>query len=92
MTPKGSFSLVAGPGIEPGPGGYEPPEVPLLHPAVYSAIVRLFLSDFKYFSFFIASDRFSYILNRNNVHGWPLLVKRAFGPLCSFIRRERLFV
>ena len=30
-----SFSfLVAGPGIEPGSGGYEPPEVPLLHPAV----------------------------------------------------------
>ena len=28
------FFLVAGPGIEPGSGGYEPPEVPLLHPAV----------------------------------------------------------
>ena len=29
------FVLVAGPGIEPGSGGYEPPEVPLLHPAMY---------------------------------------------------------
>jgi hypothetical protein len=29
------FSVfVAGPGIEPGSGGYEPPEVPLLYPAV----------------------------------------------------------
>lgn len=28
--------LVAGPGIEPGSGGYEPPEVPLLYPAKYS--------------------------------------------------------
>ena len=27
--------LVAGPGIEPGSGGYEPPEVPLLYPAMY---------------------------------------------------------
>ncbi len=27
--------LVAGPGIEPGSGGYEPPEVPLLYPAIY---------------------------------------------------------
>ncbi len=26
--------LVAGPGIEPGSGGYEPPEVPLLYPAI----------------------------------------------------------
>src|SRR3989344_4308059 len=26
--------VVAGPGFEPGPGGYEPPEVPFLHPAV----------------------------------------------------------
>lgn len=26
--------LVAGPGIEPGSGGYEPPEVPLLYPAM----------------------------------------------------------
>lgn len=26
--------LVAGPGFEPGSGGYEPPEVPLLHPAI----------------------------------------------------------
>jgi site-specific DNA recombinase len=26
--------LVAGPGIEPGPGGYEPPELPLLYPAI----------------------------------------------------------
>ena len=31
----GSFCiLVAGPGIEPGSGGYEPPEVPLLYPAI----------------------------------------------------------
>ena len=29
------FSVcVAGPGIEPGSGGYEPPEVPLLYPAI----------------------------------------------------------
>ena len=27
--------LVAGPGIEPGSGGYEPPEVPLLYPAIH---------------------------------------------------------
>lgn len=25
--------MVAGPGVEPGSGGYEPPEVPILHPA-----------------------------------------------------------
>ena len=29
------FLFVAGPGIEPGSGGYEPPEVPLLYPAMY---------------------------------------------------------
>ena len=28
------FLNVAGPGIEPGSGGYEPPEVPLLYPAI----------------------------------------------------------
>lgn len=28
--------LVAGPGLEPGSGGYEPPEVPLLYPAIFS--------------------------------------------------------
>lgn len=28
------FLLVAGPGIAPGPGGYEPPEILLLHPAI----------------------------------------------------------
>jgi hypothetical protein len=34
--PKGAVLVfVAGPGIEPGSGGYEPPEVPLLYPAVY---------------------------------------------------------
>lgn len=34
--PVGGLSvLVAGPGIEPGPSGYEPDEVPLLHPAMY---------------------------------------------------------
>ena len=27
------FNRVAGPGIEPGSGGYEPPEIPLLYPA-----------------------------------------------------------
>jgi hypothetical protein len=26
--------LVAGPGIEPGTGAYETPEMPLLHPAI----------------------------------------------------------
>ena len=31
----GFLFLVAGPGIEPGSGGYEPPEVPLLHPAMF---------------------------------------------------------
>jgi hypothetical protein len=30
------FLLVAGAGIEPASGGYEPPEVPLLYPAMYS--------------------------------------------------------
>ncbi len=33
------FKRVAGPGIEPGSGGYEPPEVPLLYPAMYFRIV-----------------------------------------------------
>ena len=28
--------FVAGTGIEPVSGGYEPPEVPLLYPAIYS--------------------------------------------------------
>jgi len=33
--PGECFSIfVAGPGIEPGSGGYEPPEVPLLYPAI----------------------------------------------------------
>ncbi len=32
--------FVAGPGIEPGSGGYEPPEVPLLYPAVSLLDVR----------------------------------------------------
>lgn len=32
--PKEESVLVAGPGIEPGSGGYEPPEVPLLYPAM----------------------------------------------------------
>ncbi len=27
--------FVAGAGIEPAPGGYEPPEVPLLYPAIH---------------------------------------------------------
>jgi hypothetical protein len=31
----GFLLRVAGPGIEPGSGGYEPPEVPLLYPAMY---------------------------------------------------------
>lgn len=33
--------LVAGPGIEPGSGGYEPPEVPLLHPAIFILLYTL---------------------------------------------------
>jgi site-specific DNA recombinase len=32
--PMEESALVAGPGIEPGSGGYEPPEVPLLYPAI----------------------------------------------------------
>ena len=28
------FIIVAGPGIEPGPQGYEPCEMPLLYPAI----------------------------------------------------------
>lgn len=32
--PMEESCLVAGPGIEPGSGGYEPPEVPLLYPAL----------------------------------------------------------
>tara|TARA_B100000678_G_scaffold262187_1_gene244151 strand:- start:579 stop:710 length:132 start_codon:yes stop_codon:yes gene_type:complete len=28
------LKFVAGAGLEPAPGGYEPPEIPLLHPAV----------------------------------------------------------
>jgi hypothetical protein len=34
LKKKCFFMLVAGPGIEPGSGGYEPPEVPLLYPAM----------------------------------------------------------
>ena len=34
----GVFIRVAGPGIEPGSGGYEPPEVPLLYPAISTFI------------------------------------------------------
>lgn len=30
----------AGPGIEPGSGGYEPPEIPLLYPAVMIIIAQ----------------------------------------------------
>lgn len=29
-TPEGVFSIVAGPGVEPGSPGYEPDEVPFL--------------------------------------------------------------
>ena len=47
--------LVAGAGIAPAPSGYEPDEVLLLHPAMYCFIKILSLSDFKYFSFCIAS-------------------------------------
>ena len=35
--------FVAGPGIEPGSGGYEPPEVPLLYPAIYYCLVLLLI-------------------------------------------------
>ncbi len=35
---RSSLFLVAGPGIEPGSGGYEPPEVPLLYPAMYTTL------------------------------------------------------
>ena len=31
--------LVAGPGIEPGPSGYEPDEVPLLYPAILYFVI-----------------------------------------------------
>ena len=40
----GLLVFVAGPGIEPGSGGYEPPEVPLLYPAMYS-IVRSSIAE-----------------------------------------------
>ena len=30
--------FVAGPGLQPGSGGYEPPEVPLLHPAMAMSV------------------------------------------------------
>ncbi len=33
-TGLGRLSRVAGAGIEPASGGYEPPEVPLLYPAI----------------------------------------------------------
>ena len=37
---KGAFSsLVAGLGIAPRPGGYEPPEILLLHPAIYALCI-----------------------------------------------------
>ena len=38
----GDFFFVAGPGIEPGSGGYEPPEVPLLYPAVLCVFGLIF--------------------------------------------------
>ena len=42
--PKGGFLLlVAGTGIEPMSGGYEPPEVPLLHPAILFYFLTLSL-------------------------------------------------
>ncbi len=45
---KGALSvLVAGPGIEPGSGGYEPPEVPLLYPAIFQR-ARTIQQAFKY--------------------------------------------
>jgi site-specific DNA recombinase len=37
--------LVAGPGIEPGSGGYEPPEVPLLYPALHTYMRTKFLKN-----------------------------------------------
>ena len=40
--PLGCFSLllVAGSGFEPESGGYEPPEVPLLYPAVWETLYQ----------------------------------------------------
>ena len=35
------FYVVAGAGIEPTPSGYEPDEVPLLHPAMYCYFITL---------------------------------------------------
>ncbi len=35
QSPLKESYIVAGPGLEPGSGGYEPPEVPLLHPAIF---------------------------------------------------------
>ena len=34
-TGSGRHNRVAGAGIEPASGGYEPPEVPLLYPAIF---------------------------------------------------------
>ena len=39
--------LVAGAGVEPASGGYEPPEVPFLYPAIGPRILTLFLSEYK---------------------------------------------
>lgn len=44
LTPMGAgtgswrHNRVAGVGIEPTSGGYEPPEVPLLYPAIYAGL------------------------------------------------------
>ncbi len=35
-----AHTLVAGAGVEPASGGYEPPEVPFLYPAMVRALYR----------------------------------------------------
>ena len=42
------YVLVAGPGIEPGSGGYEPPEVPLLYPAMYCLCIFVLCDELRF--------------------------------------------
>ena len=75
-APLGHFSLlVAGTGLEPMPRGYEPLEVPLLHPAMFSNVnpafqremINFYNSKIYVFSksqFSLAKESSSWIIKR----------------------------
>jgi hypothetical protein len=64
--------IVAGPGIEPGPQGYEPCEIPLLYPAIYKN------------AFY---ERYAIVLEKGDfarrvvILIWPLLTKSIFNVI-----------